>query len=98
MIAPAKEAPMLMQVAILVGALFLGIVAIALVYELGMRAKSPLVLSPLIRVQRAIINPKQIRSAGTPGASAPVSRPRGRASGRPYETPGGVVAADGGFL
>ena len=37
---------MLMQVAILVGALFLGIVAIALVYVLGMRAKSPLVLEP----------------------------------------------------
>jgi deazaflavin-dependent oxidoreductase (nitroreductase family) len=89
---------MLMQVAILVGALFLGVVAIALVYVLGMRAKSPLVLSPLIRLQRAIINPKQMRSAGTPGAYASVIRHRGRTSGRPYETPVGVVAADDGFL
>lgn len=89
---------MLMQVAILVGALVLGIVAIALVYVLGMRAKSPLVLSPLIRLQRAIINPKQMRSAGTPGAYASVIRHRGRTSGRPYETPVGVVAADDGFL
>ena len=89
---------MLMQVAILVGALFLGVVAIALVYVLGMRAKSPLVLSPLIRLQRAVINPKQMRSAGTPGAYASVIRHRGRTSGRPYETPVGVVAADDGFL
>jgi deazaflavin-dependent oxidoreductase (nitroreductase family) len=89
---------MLMQVAILVGALFLGVVAIALVFLLGMRTKSPLVLSPLIRLQRAIINPKQMRSAGTPGAYASVIRHRGRTSGRPYETPVGVVAADDGFL
>ena len=89
---------MLMQVAILVGALFVGVVAIALVYVLGMRTKSRLVLSPLIRLQRAIINPKQMRSAGTPGAYASVIRHRGRTSGRPYETPVGVVAADDGFL
>lgn len=89
---------MLLQVATLVGALFLGVVAIALVYVLGMRAKTPLVLGPLIRLQRAIINPKQMRSAGTPGAYASVIRHRGRTSGRPYETPVGVVAADDGFL
>ncbi len=89
---------MLIQVATLAGALFAGLVAIALVFLLGMRAKSPLVLSPLIRLQRAIINPKQMRSAGTPGAYASVIRHCGRTSGRPYETPVGVVAADGGFL
>jgi deazaflavin-dependent oxidoreductase (nitroreductase family) len=89
---------MLIQVAILVGALFLGIVAIALVYVLGMRAKSPLVLSPLIRLQRATINPKQMRSAGTPGAYASVIRHRGRTSGKSYETPVGVVADGDGFL
>ena len=87
-----------MQVATLAGALFVGVVAIALVFVLGMRAKSPLVLSPLIRLQRAIINPKQMRSAGTPGAYASVIRHRGRTSGRPYETPVGVVAADDGFV
>ena len=89
---------MSMQVAILVGALLLGVVAIALVFMLGMRAKSPLVLRPLIRLQRAIINPKQMRSAGTPGAYASVIRHRGRTSGRPYETPVGVVADGDGFL
>ena len=89
---------MFMQVAILVGALFLGVVAIALVFLLGMRTKSRLVLSPLIRLQRAIINPRQMRSAGAPGAYASVIRHRGRTSGRLYETPVGVAAADDGFL
>jgi deazaflavin-dependent oxidoreductase (nitroreductase family) len=89
---------MLMQVATLAGALVVALAAIALVFMLGMRAKSPLVLSPLIRLQRAIINPRQMRSAGTPGAYAAVIRHRGRSSGRAYETPVGVVAAEDGFL
>jgi deazaflavin-dependent oxidoreductase (nitroreductase family) len=89
---------MLMQFAALAGAILLGLAAIALVYLLGMRAKSPLVLKPLIRLQRAIINPRQMRSAGTPGAYASVIRHRGRTSGRPYETPVGAVPAGDGFL
>jgi deazaflavin-dependent oxidoreductase (nitroreductase family) len=89
---------MLMQLTTLAGALFVGLVAIALVFLLGMRAKSPLVLNPLIRLQRAILNPRQMRSAGTPGAYASVIRHRGRISGRPYETPVGAVAADDGFV
>jgi deazaflavin-dependent oxidoreductase (nitroreductase family) len=89
---------MFMQVAILVGALFVGVAAIALLFLLGVRAKSPLVLKPFIGLQRMVINPKQMRSAGTPGAYASVIRHRGRTSGQPYETPVGVVATDGGFL
>lgn len=89
---------MLMQLATLVGAMFVVLVAIALVFLLGMRAKSPLVLNPLVRLQRAILNPRQMRSAGTPGAYASVIRHRGRTSGRPYETPVGAVAADDGFV
>jgi deazaflavin-dependent oxidoreductase (nitroreductase family) len=89
---------MLMPVATLAAVLFVGLVVIALIYLLGMRAKSPLVLKPLIRLQRAIINPRQMRSAGTPGAYASVIRHRGRVSGRPYETPVGAVAAGDGFV
>jgi hypothetical protein len=63
-----------------------------------MRAKSPLVQGPLILLQRWLINPRQMRSAGTPGAYASVIRHRGRVSGRQYETPVGVVAADDGFI
>ncbi len=89
---------MLMQLATVAGALFVGLMAIALIFLLGVRAKSPLVLGPLIRLQRAILNPRQLRSAGTPGAYAAVIRHRGRISGRPYETPVGAVAADDGFV
>ncbi len=89
---------MSIQLVILVGVLIMGLAAIALVYLLGMRSKSPLVLAPLIRLQRAIINPHQMRSAGTPGAYAAVIRHRGRISGQPYETPVGAVATDDGFL
>ena len=89
---------MLMQLATLAGALFAGFVAIALVFLLGMRAKSPWVLEPLIWLQRALINPRQLRSAGTPGAEVSVIRHRGRISGRPYETPVGAVASDDGFV
>jgi deazaflavin-dependent oxidoreductase (nitroreductase family) len=89
---------MSMQPFTLVGVLILGLGAIALVYLLGMRSKSPLVLGPLIRLQRAVINPRQMASAGTPGAYAAVIRHRGRISGRPYETPVGAVETDDGFL
>ncbi len=89
---------MLMQLAALAGALFVGIAAMALVYMLGMRAKSPVVQAPLIRLQRAIINPRQMRSAGTPGAYASVIRHRGRVSGLPYETPVGAVSTGDGFV
>jgi len=89
---------MLLQLAVLVGAIVLGLALIALVYLVGMRTKSPLVLRPLVRLQRAVINPRQLRSAGTPGAYAAVIRHRGRSSGTPYETPVGAVAIDDGFL
>lgn len=89
---------MLMQLATFAVIALVGILAIGLVYVLGMRVRSPLVLGPLIRIQRALINPKQMRSAGTPGAYASVIRHRGRNSGRIYETPVGVVAADDGFV
>ena len=89
---------MLMPLATIAVILFGGLVAIALVYVVGMRVRSPLVLGPLIRLQRAVINPKQLRTAGTPGAYASVIRHRGRTTGRPYETPVGAVAADDGFV
>jgi deazaflavin-dependent oxidoreductase (nitroreductase family) len=92
------EATMSMQLLTLGGVLILGLATIAVVYLLGMRAKSRLLLDPLIWLQRAIINPRQLRSAGTPGAYAGVIRHRGRISGQPYETPVGVVATDDGFL
>lgn len=87
-----------MPLATLAGMLFVGFVVIAIVFVLGMRAKSPLLLKPFIRFQRAIINPRQMRSAGTPGAYAAVIRHRGRVSGQSYETPVGAEPVDDGFV
>ena len=85
-------------VVVLVGTVLVAIVGIGAVYVLGMRAKSRLVIGPLVRLQRAVINPRQLRSAGSPGSYASIIRHSGRTSGRPYETTVGVVATDGGFL
>jgi deazaflavin-dependent oxidoreductase (nitroreductase family) len=89
---------MVVLVATVVGAVVLGLVGVALLILVGWRRNSPLVLKPMIRLQRAFINPRQLQSAGTPGAYAGVIRHRGRTSGRPYETPVGVVADDDGFV
>jgi hypothetical protein len=51
---------MLMQMATLGVALLVGLAAIAGTLLLGMRAKSPLLLGPLIRLQRAVLNPRQL--------------------------------------
>jgi len=89
---------MLMQLAAFSVAVFMGLLAVAVVFLLGMRAKSSWMLDVVVWFQRTIINPRQMRSAGTPGAGASVIRHRGRVSGRPYETPVIAVAADDGFV
>jgi len=81
-----------------VGALLLGLLTVVIVFVLRMRARSQRVLNAVRRVNRAIVNPRQMRSAGTPGGYASVIRHRGRTSGRPYETPVGAVATDDGFV
>ena len=68
------------------------------VFVLGMRTKSPLVLRPLFAVSRRVLNPRQLRTAGQPGAFASIVRCRGRRSGRSIDTPVGVLALDDGFL
>ena len=55
-------------------------------------------LNTLRRVIHATFNPRQVRSAGTPGAHVSVIRHIGRKSGRPHETPVGTVATEDGFL
>ena len=82
----------------IVGALFLAVLTIMTVFMLGMRAKSPFVLRAVRRINRAIFNPRQMRSAGTPGAYASVIRHRGRTSGRDYETPVGAVPSANDFV
>lgn len=78
----------------------IGLVIGALVgaFVLGMRRRSRLVLRPLIALQRRVLNPIQLASAGRPGAYAGIIRHRGRRTGQRHETPVGVVADGDGFL
>jgi deazaflavin-dependent oxidoreductase (nitroreductase family) len=89
---------MLRRTTMLGGALVVGVLAMAIAFVLGMRARSPRLLNAIRRVNRAVSNPRQMRSAGTPGAYASVIRHTGRTSGRPYANPVGAVATDDGFV
>jgi deazaflavin-dependent oxidoreductase (nitroreductase family) len=86
------------QILTILGAVVLGIVALAAAYVLGWRAKSPLVLGPIVALSKRFMNPRQMRTAGTPGAYAGIIRHRGRVSGTAYETPVGVVVDGATFL
>ena len=86
------------QLLVLLGAVILGFAALAVLFVVGWRAKSGLVLGPIIWMSKKVMNPMQMRSAGTPGAYASIVRHRGRISGTQYETPVGVVADGDAFL
>ena len=83
---------------IAVGALVAGLILVLVAFVLGMRAKSPVVLRAVRRFNRRFMNPRQMKTAGAPGAYAGVIRHRGRRSGRFYETPVGPFATDDGFV
>lgn len=89
---------MLQSLLTAVGALVVALVLLLLGFLLGMRAKSPVVLRTVRRFNRRFVNPRQMRTAGTPGAYAGVIRHVGRRSGRVYETPVGPFATDDGFV
>jgi hypothetical protein len=76
----------------------LAIVALGVAFVLGMRAKSRLVRRVMIWFTRTVMNPRQMKSAGTPGAYAAVIRNRGRVSAREYQTPVGAVVSGDGFV
>lgn len=81
-----------------VGALVAAVVAIGIVFVLGMRAKSPLVQGAVIALGKHGFNRIGLRTAGQAGASTARIHHLGRTSGRMYETPVGAVATDDGFL
>jgi deazaflavin-dependent oxidoreductase (nitroreductase family) len=93
-----KGVAKLRQFMALVGVLLLGLLTVAIVFVLGMRARSQPLLTAVRRLNRALFNPRQMRSAGSPGAFASVIRHTGRTSGRAYETPVGAVPTDDGFV
>jgi len=71
---------------------------IGVVFLVGMRRKHPVVLGAVRRTNRAVFNPMQMKSAGTPGAYASIIHHVGRNSGNDYETPVGAVATGDGFV
>lgn len=82
---------------LVVGAV-LGVVGLGVVFVTGMRSKSPRVLRAVRRMNRAFWNPRQMQTAGTPGAYASVVRHVGRRSGHAYATPIVAVPAGDGFV
>ena len=85
-------------VAKVVGGIALALLAAVGVLMIGMRTKSPAVLKAVRSFNRKVGNPKQMKTAGTPGAYAAILRHVGRVSGRPYETPVGATAIDDRFV
>ena len=89
---------MLTSILMIAGIAVLAILILGIAFFLGMRAKSRLVRGALIWFTRKIMNPMQMKTAGTPGAYAAVIRAKGRVSGRQYETPIGAVVSGDGFV
>jgi deazaflavin-dependent oxidoreductase (nitroreductase family) len=50
------------------------------------------------RFNRAVVNPRMLKTAGTPGAYACVIEHRGRRSGRTFRTPVVAEPTDDGFV
>ncbi|HEU4921181.1 MAG TPA: hypothetical protein VFT20_15690 [Candidatus Limnocylindrales bacterium] len=82
----------------LLGVVVLGLAALAVAFVVGWRAKSRLVLGPIVWFSKKVMNPMQMRTAGTSGAYASIIRHRGRISGAEYATPVGVIADGEAFL
>ena len=83
---------------IVLAVLCLALLAIAIVYVLGIRSKGSTVRNAARRFHRAVGNPLQMRSAGTPGTYASVIRHQGRTTGRTYETPVWAAPTEDGFV
>jgi hypothetical protein len=67
-------------------------------FTLAMRAKYPPLLTGIRKMNRAATNPRQMGTAGQPGAYASIVRHVGRNSGTPYETPVQALPTDDGFV
>lgn len=79
-----------------------GVLAVGGLLGLGFawsfRTKFRPVQDAIRRLNRSVTNPRQLRSAGQPGAYAAVVHHVGRRSGTAYRTPVVAVPADDGFL
>ncbi len=89
---------MLRGVAKLLGGLLLVVAALAALFVIGMRKKSPALQDAVRRFNRDVTNPHAMETAGGPDAWASVIRHVGRTTGKPRETPVRAAATDDGFL
>jgi deazaflavin-dependent oxidoreductase (nitroreductase family) len=76
----------------------LGAATLGAAWLVGMRNKQSAVVRMQRKVNRRLLNPRQMATAGTPGAYAAVVHHIGRRSGTQYRTPVGVAATDDGFV
>lgn len=89
---------MMELIALVLGSLVILAAVLGVVFIVGMRRKTPIVLGAVIWLTKVVFNRLQMRTAGTPGAYAAIIRHRGRVTGTAYATPVGAVATDDGFL
>jgi deazaflavin-dependent oxidoreductase (nitroreductase family) len=69
-----------------------------LALTLSFRTRFRPVQDAIRRLNRSVLNPRQLQTAGRPGASASVVHHVGRTSGTSYRTPVVAVPTDGGFV
>ena len=89
---------MIGAVLLILGVLLVVLLLLAVVWFVGMRTKWPPVRDFQRRVNRRVFNPRQMRTAGSPGAYASIVRHVGRRSGREYETPVVPMPTEDGFI
>ena len=75
----------------------LAFATLGVVFVVGMRRKSPVVMDAVRRRSRAM-KPYVLKTAGTAGNAVSVVHHVGRTSGRSYETPVTAVPTDEGFV
>jgi hypothetical protein len=89
---------MLDLIVVVLTALIVAVAVIGVVVFFGMRRRSRAVLGAVRQFSRKVVNPRMLKTAGTPGAYASLVLNAGRRTGREYRTPVVAVPADDGFV
>ncbi len=89
---------MLKRILKLITRLFLVAVVIGAAFVVAMRKKYAPVQDAVRRMNRDVVNPQQMATAGTPGAYASIIKHIGRTSGTPYDTPVQARPTEDGFV
>ena len=89
---------MLKPIAQIFGGLLVALVGLWVLFTLAMRTKFRPVQDAVRRMNRAVLNPRTMETAGRPRADASVIRHVGRTTGNPYQTPVQALATDDGFV